>query len=562
MPPINTIEQFEALLQLIKEQRLVEISASNVELKSSWQQDNGKKISMLANRNIEYISWLIIGIDDSGALLNKTERWTKETEEIISQHLNQYLDPIQCIKELRPVKIEDNNWIIILSIVNPGSVVRWNNKAYKGAGTTQTEMNPDEIMGLTIRLPGTVDFTAQPSQCEINTDLVEHFTSMILKKHGDTFLLTQGLDEHEILRRLGIFQKNVTRLLFGNTKYRIVILDSSNQPIYNECYPNLYTLIPDNFLDTIKQLIKRYLALDFNISIKAFKEGLANAVAHAAYYEHEGDIILEFYPNKLIINNLCLPESVYFANKWFSRSHKTLNILLMETLRLCGAVDELGRGKNLIFTESIRNGNKPPEVVIERAGRYNRWRLILYTESIDQKSIMLLERLRTMYDNEQKVLIANALVSWSKMPVTEIKKFIDGESFPYFLDIINDFRGPVFYYEKEDRFILRRWAKIILEEGKSSKSLDYAEEESKVQFAYSFCTEYRGGFITSSDFRELTYMGDSPSEISLSSSILHRWVEKGILTKIKKGTYKFNRIEGQHTEAEKNEILRRKLLGD
>ena len=53
----------------------------------------------------------------------------------------------------------------------------------------------------------------------------------------------------------------------------------------------------------------------------------------------------------------------------------TINGLLMEVLRVAGHVDELGRGKNLIFSDSIKNGKRSPEVILERAGRYDRWKL-------------------------------------------------------------------------------------------------------------------------------------------------------------------------------------------
>ena len=40
----------------------------------------------------------------------------------------------------------------------------------------------------------------------------------------------------------------------------------------------------------------------------------------------------------------------------------------MEALRLAGFVDELVREK-IDFAESLRNGKKPPEVVLEGGGR-------------------------------------------------------------------------------------------------------------------------------------------------------------------------------------------------
>lgn len=256
--------------------------------------------------------------------------------------------------------------------------------------------------------------------------------------------------------------------------------------------------------------------------MRAVKDGIANAVAHAAYHENSGEILAELYPDRMVISNLCLPESGYFANKWFLRSHKTFNMLLMESLRVCGAVDELGRGKSLIYSESLRKGNLPPEVIIEKAGRFNRWRLFIFFKSLEVEHIMMLQRLMSLYKDEHKGQIANAPVLWRNKKVAEIRGYIDGESFPLFSEILGDFNGPVFYYEKDDSLVLRRWARLIIERGVSSKVFTIAEEESLLRFSYDICTKYRSSVLTSVEFRELAHMGNSPSEITLSSNMLRK----------------------------------------
>lgn len=134
----------------------------------------------------------------------------------------------------------------------------------------------------------------------------------------------------------------------------------------------------ENFIEEIEEWSMNQLNIKTRpYPTRALKESIANAVAHAAYMESQGDIIVEIHYNKLCISNLCFRESEYFANKWFAKSHKTVNKLLMETLRLAGFVDELGRGKNLIFADSLSYGKHPPYVAIERGGRYDRWRLLL-----------------------------------------------------------------------------------------------------------------------------------------------------------------------------------------
>lgn len=272
---------------------------------------------------------------------------------------------------------------------------------------------------------------------------------------------------------------------------------------------------------------------------KALREGLANAVAHAAYYDGQGDVIVELFSDRVSISNLCIKESGYFANKWFSRSHKTVNRMLMEALRLAGAVDELGRGKNLIFAESLRNGKNPPTVVLEKGGRYDRWRLYIYGGSQNRVQLRVLQRLREMYQDEQKALIANALVLWSGYPVSNIQKYVDGESSRIFADVLVDMKGPIFYYQKNDQIVLRRWVRVLLGEGKDSKQLSAAEEEDLFDLASKIQTDYHHGYITPKQLRELGAMGDTNSEIVQSSQILKKWMEQGQITKVKKGLYKF-----------------------
>ena len=84
------ISSFEECEQLVHhKQALTEISYTNLELKSSWKQEDGKKVSGLANRVPESIYFLVVGIGDKGAYLNKDESWAKQTEDNISKHFNQ-----------------------------------------------------------------------------------------------------------------------------------------------------------------------------------------------------------------------------------------------------------------------------------------------------------------------------------------------------------------------------------------------------------------------------------------------------------------------------------------
>ena len=554
------MDAIEDAIASIESGHIVEYRNVNVELKRSWQQDHGKKISFLANKNTTIRSWLIIGLEDDGTYAGKDESWAKQTEETMSQHLNQYLDPIQAVSLFKCWQSAKGEWLVFLRIENPGVVVRWNTNAFIGSGTTLREMTPDEVMSLTIQLPGLSDYSSQAGTSEYDQGLLAKFLGLVRGKHtSNIFGSIAVADIPEALSRLKLNQTNASRILFGQTPFRVVNYGADGEIAKNETRYGVFQLVEDAMLEEISaQLRKHNKAV--RIPTRAIREGIANAVAHASYFENNGEITLEIYPSRLIISNLCLPESGYFANKWFSRSHKTVNNLLMETLRIAGIVDELGRGKNLIYSESLRNGNLPPSVLIEKASRFNRWKLCIFFQSLDQKNTLMLQRLKALYKDDSKTLIANALVLWRDKKVSEIREYIDDESFPLVSEVLRDFNGPVFYYEKDDSLNLRRWAGIILEKGALSKSFSLAEEESLLRYTYDYCTKFESGIITSKEFRELARMGNSNSEITLGSNMLTKWKNLGILQKMKKGTYQFVRVPETDTIEQNLEVLRQRLF--
>jgi predicted HTH transcriptional regulator len=511
----------EDIISKINSKTLLEHCFDNLELKSNWNRDCGKKISALGNKNMEGPSWLCIGINDSGDIGNNSESWVKDTEEIISQHINQFLDPCQACKTISCHEL-DNKYFIIIHFENPGAVVYWDKKAYKTSGTTILEMQPEEIMGLTIKLPGLTDYTSQEYTGRVQNDLIEKYALVISEKRRETSLASlNSLSPEKVLQRIGIKNKNVCKILFGNTPYRTVYYDKKQNPLINESHEGLYKILDDDFISHVQEWSKQKLNVQTNpYPYSALREALANAVAHAAYFEEHGDIILEIYPDKLTISNLCLSDSIYFANKWFSNAHKTINNTLMETLRLSGYVDELGRGKNRIFSESLKNGKKPPLVIIEEAGRLKRWRLFLYGGTEDRLQLTLLKQLREMYKDEHKALMANALVLWSGQPVKIIKRYIEGESQALFIEILKDLRSPIFYYRENEEIVLRRWFKVLLAEGKESKQLTAAEEKDAFEFARDIQTKYHNGFLTPKDLRDLLDLGDTQSSHVMSSKLL------------------------------------------
>ena len=544
------ISSFEECEQLVhRKQALTEISYTNLELKSSWKQDDGKKVSGLANRVSESIYFLVVGIDDKGAYLNKDESWAKQTEDSISQHFNRYLDPSFACAKVACIKCVDSTYVVIIQIISPRVLVLWNNKAYKMTGTTALEMTPIESMELTVRFNNRLDYSSIDRASTLDADLVDQFLTRIRASTTPAFAVFSELTNDECLGRLKVLNKNCADILFGSIACRLVLYNADESVHNQETLIGLYRLLNGELLSKIAD----FLQLKFGTSATelypedVFKEAVANAVAHAAYFEQDGDLIIEVYQTRLVIGNLCLPESGYFANRWFSRSHRSVNNLLMEALRVAKHVDELGRGKYLIYSQSIAHGKQPPEVIIETAGRYNRWKLILHASVLDEKNRKALDAIRQRYGDTEKSQIAFSLVLWQHKSVEEIKQYIDGETQKRFLEIIQDVNGPIYYYKEQNRFILNRWIKILIEDGTASKALTAGEEKWLFNIAFNLSVKYEGGIITPKRLRELGELGNSRSAKTQCSVLLQKWRNEGrIVPDQKRGVYRF--VESEDDE--------------
>lgn len=542
-------ENLNILLQEIQAETIQEHRAQNVELKESWDKKHGKDLSALANKLGATACWLIVGVKDNGKLVGQDEKWAKRQEEIISQQINEYLDPVQACTGLTCHNI-NGNWIVIAEIRNPGDVTYWGNSAYVASGTTSRVLEANEVLELRLKLPGLTDYSQQPTVSKYDDDLLSCFMDRIVEK-GQA--IDVGSDPLDTLHKLNIYILQVARILFGDCTYRIVKYDRFGDPVSNVRRTGLYYLLTDDFHNDVQTWASTETdRQDSPYPPKALQEALANAVAHAAYFENDGDVIVELYHDKLSVSNLCVRESVYFANRWFSRSHKTVNSLLMEVLRIARHVDELGRGKNLIFSASIRNGKMPPEVVVEKAGRYDRWKLTIHGNTKDDRMLRLLDRIRNIYNNDQRSLIAFALVLWSDKSIQEIRRHVDGDFERQFNSVLDNFKGPFYYYHPEDKIILKRWVNILLGEGQDSKEFSQVEENRLKVLAYEVSSMYLAKIITPRDLREMAQMGDTRSEQTHSSRILSKWCKDGLLKRISKGKYKFVRkpdVEGAHFEA-------------
>jgi len=526
------LKNSDEVIEALKCAKLREHLHTNLEVKEDWQLRHGEKLSALANKLSHLVYFLVIGVTDEGRAAGHDEKWARKTEEVISQHINVNLDPTQSCALIECKEVA-GVWTIVITVKNVGEVTYWDGIAFSASGTTLARMEPEEVLKLRLQLPGLFDFSNQHIKSQYAPELVADFASRVKEAGHPLEIEIKGSKENSVLLHLGIADRQAARVLFGRCRFRVVKYDAQGDVIENREEFGLFKLLRREFIGTLTSI------QGCQYSSKAIKEALSNAVAHAAYFENDGEVVIEIYPTKIVLSNLCIRESLYFANRWFSRSHKTVNGLLMESLRVAKIVDELGRGKHIIFSESIKQGHRAPEVVIENAGKYKRWKLTIHGGNSDEKYLRLLRRTQEIYQEPRKALIAQALVLWRDKPVKEIRNFVDDEFATTFGEVLAGYDGPIVYLKDTDKIALSRWARVLLGEGKDSKALSPGEEEGLYNRLYDFCSRHEGGMVTPKLIRDFAIMGNTKSEQTLSSSILASWVEKQWVEKAGHGKYRF-----------------------
>jgi predicted HTH transcriptional regulator len=91
--------------------------------------------------------------------------------------------------------------------------------------------------------------------------------------------------------------RTLHEFLFGNCGYRIVTYDANENPQENVQHQGLFALLGDDFINLIQENAQQYLhSHDAPFPELALKEALANAVAHSAYFENDGDVVVELFP--------------------------------------------------------------------------------------------------------------------------------------------------------------------------------------------------------------------------------------------------------------------------
>ena len=194
----------------------------------------------------------------------------------------------------------------------------------------------------------------------------------------------------------------------------------------------LYTILKDSFIAHIQTASERKGAASEGTSIslreyrpyptKLLREILANAVAHALYQRHRGEIIVDIHLDRVMVRNNAPLEAEVFANQWFSQRTMAKNKLLMEALHTAGITDELGTGKANVFRLAIEAGKEEPSIDFFKDKNFAKWHITVYNSHRHEHIDNLLSKINdSSLPSPLHKMIAVALILWKDRQWSEIK---------------------------------------------------------------------------------------------------------------------------------------------
>ena len=521
----------------------VEAQLIGVDFKSSWHQSHGKNISAIANATNQLKGWLVIGINDEGAPCGHDVDWLRETEQTVSNHIRQYLEPSWAVESVVGETIGGSQCLFI-EIVNPQDVVKWNGKAYQLIGTTSSEMKECEVMSLSLRLPGT-DFSKARYSGSYDASLVTLFAQKVLLATEDFQIDVNLMSPNEILRKLNTFETNTGGVLFGEFPYRIVHFDKDGDILDQKTHKGLYNILSDSFIEDLQSRARRRGTIvqegslsapeEIPYPVKALREILANAVAHSLYQKNRGDIVVETHPNRITVRNNCTKGAKLFIDKWFSRINNSTNKHLMNTLRIPRITDEQGSGKIRIFRLMLESGKREPVASYENLGDYGRWSITLYNEEGNLVVKSISEEIKDQFPNRDQWRIATALLLWRDYSWSKIESFLDDDYKYIAQEVLKNKFSPVWKYN--DRLYTKRWAEIRLT-GQVTKQFTEGEKEQWYNILYDFSVG-EGKHIASEAARDIIGLSNSSSEKTQLARLFSEWRDSGKMRMIKKGHWQF-----------------------
>ena len=525
---------------------LTEISYPRLELKSNWNTDHGKNVAAIANHQSLTGGWVIVGVDDNGKLTGKDEAWCKKTYEKIGNQINQFLNPMQAVKEIHTASF-DHIYCIILEIKNPDYVTYWKERAYKQTGSSVEEMKAGERTALAMRLPGD-DYSSLPWCGEVNSALVLDFANKTVERGTCDFPSDLSkLSSSQILQTMRLDGKMAANILFGDVPVRIAHYDADDQVASNLEVKGLYTILTDSFINHIQTASERKGATveGNSTSLKEYqpypskllREILANAVVHALYQRWHGEIVIDIHLDRVTVRNNAPLEAEFFAEQWFAQRTMTKNKLLMEVLRTAGITDELGTGKANVFRLAMEAGKEEPRITFFKTNNFAKWQITVYNSQRHEHIGKLLNKLSSSLPTPQHARIATALILWKDHRWSTIKTRLDDHYQKIANEVIKHENTPIVIID--DRLFVRRWAKVALI-GQSSKGFTPSEEQLIMRILVEFARNNYSCQISTQEARHIIGLGNSQSESVQLSNLFRKWQKDRLVENVKRGIWRFH----------------------
>ena len=534
---------FERLKEAIKS-GTTEAQLLGVEFKENWSKEHGAKISGIANSKNIPVGWVVIGIADTGKICGYDRAGVQKVEQRVSTHVQQYLQPAWAVESILSSEVS-GSYCLFIKISNSQDVATWGGKAYKCIGTTNIKMTESEILELSLKLPGT-DFSKAKYEDKYDSSLVTLFAQKISNVDSGFNIEADKTTPELILKKLNIFNINTMGILFGKFPFRIVNFDQSGDILDQITKEGLYHILSDGFIENIQSRFRKKATYIQGTSIaveeempypvKALREVLANAVAHALYQKDKGDIVVETHPNRITVRNNCSKEAKLFVDKWFSRSHKPMNKHLMHTLRTARITDEQGTGKMRVFRLMLESGKREPIIDFQELKDYGRWSITLFNDEKNKELKNIASDLKKEFENEDQWRMAIALLLWRDKEWSEIVNQMDEYNLHIAKLVLGSRHAPVMLLR--GRLYTKRWA-IVRLKGQLSKQFLESEKEIFLNLLMGYSLEHNSGHISSQEARDIIGLSDHQSEKSQLSALFKEWRENGIIERIKKGQWKF-----------------------
>jgi len=156
-------------------------------------------------------------------------------------------------------------------------------------------------------------------------------------------------------------------------------------------------------------------------SERAVREAILNAVSHRDY-RRQGSVFVRQYPRSIeIVSPGGLPEGVTIDNILYRQAPR--NRRIAEVLQKCGLVERSGQGMDLMFTESIKEGKRTPD--LSGTDDYE-VKVTLHGEIQDPRFLTFLERIGkdTLASFSTNDLLALDYVHWGEAMPPSLKQHV------------------------------------------------------------------------------------------------------------------------------------------